>query len=219
MEALLLGFVVGLIAGIIPGAFSTVVATTALERGLKPGLRVAMMPIATELPVMLVAAFALSRAPEGILRWVGIVGGAMLLVIAWKVAQGATSADIRRPSRRRNMGHYTRVFLFGILSPSPWAFWFFLGGPLFLSRWNVAPLNGILFLVGFFLTFLAINAVLAWAVATGRRRLNLTWYRRTLQGAGALLVVAGLVLIWQSWVGNFAALVQSPEEVERILNR
>ena len=219
MEALLLGLVVGFIAGIIPGAFSTVVATTALERGLGPGLKVALIPIATELPVMLAAVFVLSRMPEGVLRWVGIVGGSILLLMAWKVARGADSADLSKPSKRRNMGHYARVFLFGILSPSPWAFWFFLGGPLLLSRWNVAPMNGILFLVGFMTCFLAIMLALAWAVATGRRRLNPTWYRRILQGAGALLVVAGIVLIWQSWVGNFSTMVQSPEEVERLLNR
>jgi threonine/homoserine/homoserine lactone efflux protein len=219
MDTLLMGVVLGLFAGMIPGAFSTVVVTTALERGLGPGIRVALIPILTELPVMLASVLVLARMPEGALRWVGMVGGTVLLVIAWKVARGANSADMHAAVRRRNMGHYTRVFLFGILSPSPWAFWFLLGGPLFLNRWNVGPIHGIGFLVTFMGCFLGVMILLAWAVATGRRQLNPTWYRRILQGAGAVLVVAGIVLIWQSWAGNFAALVQAPEHLDNHLPR
>lgn len=209
-----MGLALGFFAGIIPGAFSTVVATTALERGMGPGLKVALMPLITEIPVMLAAVLILSRLPEGALRWIGMVGGAVLLVIAWKVAKGAGSAELTSSEKRRNMGHYTRVFFFGILSPSPWAFWFFLGGPLLLSRWNVSPWNGVLFMATFMACFIGVMMALAWAVATGRHQLNLTWYRRILQGAGAILVLAGVVLIWQSWVGNFSALVQAPEQFQ-----
>ena len=214
MEALLMGMALGLFAGLIPGAFSTVVASTALERGLGPGIRVAFLPLLTELPVMLVAVFVLSRLPGGVLRWVGMLGGAILIYMAWRLVRGVATIDPEAAQLKSHMGHYLRVAAFGVLSPSPWAFWFLLGGPLFLNRWNVSPSLGLLFLAAFMVSFIGTMVVLAWLVGTGRRRLNLTWYRRTLRGAGALLLVAGAVLIWQSWIGNFTELVQSPEEFQ-----
>ncbi len=209
-----MGMVLGLFAGLIPGAFSTVVAATALERGLGPGIRVAFIPLLTELPVMVVAVFVLARLPAGILRWVGMVGGAILLYMAWRLIRGVGTIDPEVAQPKSHMGHYLRVGAFGVLSPSPWAFWFLLGGPLFLNRWNLAPSQGLLFLAAFMICFIGTMVVLAWLVSTGRRQLSLTWYRRTLRGAGALLVVAGVVLIWQSWIGNFTELVQSPEDFQ-----
>lgn len=214
MQALLMGAALGLFAGLIPGAFSTVVATTALERGMGPGLKVALMPLATEIPVMLAAVFVLSRLPEGAFRWIGIAGGLLLMGMAWKVLRSARDEDPFSSDDQSHGGHFARVILFGLLSPSPWAFWFFVGAPLLLNRWHVGPTHGLAFLLGFLACFIGVMVTLAWAVATGRQHLNVTWYRRTLTAAGGLLVVAGAVLVWQSWVGNFTELVSAPEGLE-----
>lgn len=75
MESSLLGIAVGLFAGLIPGAFSTVVASTARERVRREGMKVALTPVGTETLVMLAAGFVLSRLPEQMLRWIGLLGG------------------------------------------------------------------------------------------------------------------------------------------------
>lgn len=217
MESLLLGMTVGLFAGFIPGAFSTVVATTALERGLGPGLKVAVIPVVTETVVMLVAVLVLSQLPVGVFRWIGITGGVLLLLMAWKMVRDAEGADPFGAEIRSHRGHFLRVALFGVLAPGPWAFWFIVGGPLLLNRWHVGPLHGLGFLGAFMICFIGAMLLLAWGTATGRRFLNVAWYRRALKGAGGLLVVVGLVLIWQSWVGNFTEMVTAPDEIERRL--
>jgi threonine/homoserine/homoserine lactone efflux protein len=214
MEALFMGAALGLFAGLIPGAFSTVVATTALERGMGPGLKVALMPLGTEIPVMLAAVFVLSRLPEGTFRWIGIAGGALLMGMALKVIRDARDQDPLAAGSQTHGGHFLRVILFGLLSPSPWAFWFFLGAPLLLNRWHVGPAHGLAFLAGFLVCFIGAMVALALGVATGRRYLDRTWYRRILNGAGGLLLLAGAVLMWQSWVGNFTELVSAPEGIE-----
>jgi threonine/homoserine/homoserine lactone efflux protein len=205
----------GLFAGLIPGAFSTVVATTALERGMGPGLKVAVIPLATEIPVMLAAVFVLSRLPVGALRWIGIAGGLLLLVMAWKVFRDLGQHDPLTADERGHGGHFLRVALFGLLAPGAWAFWFFVGAPLLLNRWHVGPAHGLIFLAAFMVCFIGAMLALAWATASGRRYLKLDWYRRIMKGAGGLLVVVGIVLIWQSWVGNFTELVVAPGEVDR----
>jgi threonine/homoserine/homoserine lactone efflux protein len=215
MESLLLGMSLGLVAGLIPGAFSTVVATTALERGMGPGLKVAAIPLVTEIPVMLAAVFVLSRLPVGALRWIGIAGGVLLIVMAWKVFRDVRNHDPLTANRRSHGGHFLRVALFGLLAPGAWAFWFFVGAPLLLNRWHVGPAHGLAFLAGFMVCFIGAMLALAWAAASGRRYLSVDWYRRTMKAAGGLLIVVGIVLIWQSWVGNFTEMVVAPGEVER----
>jgi threonine/homoserine/homoserine lactone efflux protein len=214
IESLVLGITLGLFAGLIPGAYSTVVATTALERGMKPGLKVALIPLATEIPVMLAAVFVLTRLPEGAFRWIGMGGGALLLFMGWKVFRDAGERQSITDGKQVHGGHFLRVVIFGLVSPGPWAFWFFVGAPLLLSRWRVGAGQGITFLSAFMVTFIGVMLALAWAVASGRHRLSLTWYRRILRGAGGLLVLVGGILIWQSWVGNFTQLVSAPPSIE-----
>lgn len=217
MEALLLGVSVGLVAGFIPGAYSTVVAATALERGLRPGIKVAVVPLFTEMPALLASTLVLTRLPTGALRWIGIAGGILLLGFAVSIYRKAsTPPDLEEEGTRK--GTVTRAAIFGVLSPGSWAFWFFLGSPLFLSQWRNRWIDGFLFLGAFFLCFIGAMVALAWAVGEGREHLSDRWYRWTAKGASGLLVVAGAILIWQSWVGNFEEMVQSPpvaqEEVE-----
>jgi threonine/homoserine/homoserine lactone efflux protein len=214
MESILLGIVVGLFAGLIPGAFSTVVATTALERGLREGMKVSLIPVGTETFVMLVAVFVLSRLPGEALRWIGLLGGLLLLFMAWKVFRDAHRTSSLVDDVSGHGRHLLRVALFGLLAPGAWAFWFFIGAPLLLNRWHIGPLHGLAFLGSFMVCFIGSMLALAWAVASGRRYLSTAWHRRTLKGAGALLVGVGAVLIWQSWTGNFTAMVQAPEAVE-----
>jgi threonine/homoserine/homoserine lactone efflux protein len=214
MESLLLGVGVGLVAGLIPGAFSTVVATTTLQRGFRPGMKVALIPLVTETLVMLVAVFVLTRLPDGALRWIGVAGGVLLLFMSWKVLRDARERETLVDQHRSHRGHFLGVALFGVLSPGPWAFWFFVGAPLLLNRWQAGPGHGLVFLGAFMTCFIGSMLLLAWGVASGRRHLSLTWYRRTLKGAAGLLLVVGLLLIWQSWVGNFAEMVSPSERIE-----
>lgn len=210
IESILIGASVGLVAGLVPGAFSTLVATTALERGMGPGLKVALIPLATELPVMLAAVFVLTRLPVQAFRWIGVAGGILFILMAAKLLWDSRDGDPVSAEAQAHGGHFLRVAILGVMSPGPWVFWFFVGAPILLNRWRMSPGQGLLFLAAFMACFIGAMLVLAWGVASGRRLLNLLWYRRTLKAASAVLVLAGIILMWQSWVGNFTEMVQAP---------
>jgi len=218
MESLVLGTVVGIIAGLLPGAYFALVATTALESGLRQGIVVAVIPLVTETLVLIAAVLVLARLPESALRWVGLAGGLLLVYMAWRVLRDARNADPRERAGKLK-GHFTRVALMGVISPDPWIFWFFIGGPLLLNRWNVGAVQGIIFAASFILCLVGVRVGVAWAASRGRDVLSRTWYRRVLTGAGGLLGVLGLLIMWQSWEGNFQAMISPPdpirEEVER----
>lgn len=215
IDTLALGIGLGLVAGLIPGAFSAVVATTTLERGLRDGLRVALVPLATEIPILLVAALVINQLSEDILRWVGVGGGILFFYMAWRIIRDASEGDPMDTGGLDPIrGHLLRVFMVGVLSPTPWVFWFIVGGPLAVNRWHVGPEHAVVFVLAFIVCFIGAMLLLAWGVSAGRKQLNVRWYRRVLRGAGWLLVIVGVVLIWQSWEGNFAEMVQSSESIE-----
>lgn len=218
METLLLGCALGLFAGMVPGPFLTLVATTSLQNGLADGLKVALIPLATEIPVLLVSVFVLTQLSDSILRWIGIGGGVLLLYMAWRVERDAQDPGLSNGQIESLRGHLLRVALVGLLAPAPWVFWFLIAGPLFLNRWHVSPWHGIGFVLAFFACFVGMMMLVAWAVASGRKRLSQKWYRRALRGAGVVLAVVGGVLIWQSWVGNFGELVQPQRQIQDVVS-
>lgn len=218
METLLLGSALGLFAGMVPGPFLTLVATTSLQNGLSAGLKVALVPLVTEIPVLVVSILVLTQLPESVLRWIGICGGVLVLYMAWRVEMDAKNPALEDSEIASMKHHLLRVALVGVLAPAPWVFWFLIAGPLFLNRWHVSPWHGIGFLLIFFSCFVGMMMLVAWAVASGRKKLSRKWYRRVLRGAGAVLAVLGCVLIWQSWVGNFGELVQPQRQIQDVVS-
>lgn len=217
MESLLLGCALGLFAGMVPGPFLTLVATTSLQNGLSAGLKVALIPLGTELPILLASVLVLTQLPDSILQWIGICGGLLILYMAWRVERDARNPALEKDEFESLKGRYLRVALVGLLAPGPWVFWFLIAGPLFLNRWSVSSWHGMVFVSAFFGCFIGMMMLVAWAVATGRKRLSQKWYRRALRGAAVILLLVGFALIWQSWVGNFSALVRPQQQIQDVV--
>ena len=221
---LIMGGVLGFVAGIVPGPYVSLVAATTLEHGGKAGRRTALAPLATELPALVLAGIVLSQLPSEVLRWVGLGGAGLLIYVAWTVFSGARERRAGKGSAGAVAGSESpddgvprrllEVVLIGLMSPGPWVFWFFLGGPLLMNRWHVGPLHAVGFVGAFLALFVGVLLALAFAVESGSERVEAKWHRRSLYGVAGLMVVAALVLGWQSWAGNFGDLVLSPEMVE-----
>ena len=61
---LLSGVVFGLSSGVTPGPLLTLVISETLKHGKKEGIKVAIAPLLTDLPIVLVTIFILSRLKE-----------------------------------------------------------------------------------------------------------------------------------------------------------
>ena len=203
MSQLLAGVALGLGAGITPGPLLTLVLTSTLQRGFGAGLRVAVAPLITDAPIILLAVAVVSSVSDGVLRGLGIVGGFVVVAMGgrtiWEAGRLHGADDERVVAGAQDLW---RGVLVNALSPHPWIFWLGAGAPLLVTAWRDSAAQGVLFLVGFYVLLVGSKVGVAWAVAQGRRRLSDRWRRRLLVIGGILLVLGGGVLAWEAIAGN-----------------
>jgi threonine/homoserine/homoserine lactone efflux protein len=191
----------GLNAGISPGPLLALLVAASLRSGLPGGLRVALAPLFTDLPIIVVSVLVVGNLPAEATRWVGTVGG---LVVVWMGIEAIRSArEATLPSEGDLQGEPRRELLRGIvvnaLNPHPYLFWATVGGPTLVRGWRESPLYALAFLVAFYVLLIGSKAAIAWLVSRQAGGLSQVWYRRVLAGSGVLLVAMGVWFVWQSW--------------------
>ena len=106
MRELLLGIALGLGAGISPGPLLGLVLTSTLRRGFGAGVRVALAPLLTDAPIVLLSVFVLESLPAMAVRALGVAGGGYVVYLGAGTLRGARTAELsaaRNASSRRDI--------------------------------------------------------------------------------------------------------------------
>ncbi len=201
MTYLLTGLTLGFAAGISPGPLMTLVITRTLERGLAAGLRVAVAPLLTDLPIVVISMLVFSALPPAFELALTLGGALFILYLAWEIAQDARSAhltDTRTMQSASAPSDLWRGMVVNFLSPHPWLFWMGVAGPILASAWQSDPWAGVSFLAGFYGLLIGTKVLAAVAMAGGRHLLDDRWYRRLLLASALLLLFFSLRLFWNA---------------------
>lgn len=218
LEYILLGSAIGFFSGAVPGPFQTVIATAALRHGFWAGFRIGVVPLITETAVLALTALLVSQLPGVALRWIGVVGGLFILYLAhrtWRESRDPPEEDETTSEATRSTVEAMTV---AVLSPTPWAFWLFVGSPLLVGAWHDGWEHAGAFLGSFLVFLVGVHMGIAGLAGFGHKRLSRVWKGRLLATASVALVVAGGVLVWQSWAGNFEAMVSGGADVRSVLD-
>jgi threonine/homoserine/homoserine lactone efflux protein len=187
---LALGASIGLVARISPGPVLTLVLAETLRGGWPRGAAIAAGPLLAAGPIILLAMLLVDRLPPNVEPAMSALGGLFLLYLALTTLL-ASRHDLPRAARllsvKTGLG---RGILARALSPNPYLFWFFIGAPILVQA---DRLTRAAFLLGYYVTIVGTNVVLAVAI---HRWLNLFSPRvcRALLALGALVLAAYGVL-------------------------
>ncbi len=208
MSFLLLGLSLGFSAGISPGPLLTLVITRTLGHGFGAGLRVALSPLITDAPIILLTLLLFRVLPPLFERAVTVVGGLYIIYLGVETIRSARHARLQTAGAAPGAASLDlwQGALVNLLSPHPWLFWIAIGSPTLARALQSGPLYALAFLAGFYCLLVGGKIVVAAAVAGGRRFLTDAWYRRLLWGAGLLLCLFGGLLLWQfsgQFIGQF----------------
>ncbi|MEM8964711.1 MAG: LysE family transporter [Acidobacteriota bacterium] len=208
MEGLLVGLTLGLAAGLSPGPLLTLVVSTTLQRGFAAGLRLATVPLITDLPIVLMALFVTSAVPTAVLDGLALVGGFVVLWIGFETYRQsrAEGLAVAAETPTRASHDVWRGVVVNIVSPHPWLFWLSIGGPQVVGWYrDGATTSASGFLAGFYATLVGSKIVLAAVVAGGRRRLGGRGHRIALAICAGALFLLGIALVVDGAAGLRAA--------------
>jgi threonine/homoserine/homoserine lactone efflux protein len=198
VEIFLAGVALGFASGVSPGPLLALVITTTLSRGLLKGISVAIAPLLTDLPIIVIMLTVVSQVSTSVVAALSICGAFVVAWFGFKSLKSARTTNLSELENSPTDAHpWRQGALVNVLNPAPWLFWSTVGAPLLVVTWRESPSGAVLFLIGFYLLLVGMKVALAVALASARHRINDRGYRAILTGAGAMLIVFAVLLGYQ----------------------
>jgi threonine/homoserine/homoserine lactone efflux protein len=198
LDLLSRGTLLGLAAGFSPGPLTVLVVGETLRHGLRSGLQVAIAPVLTDIPIILLAALALGRlaASPSAFGAVSIAGGLFLL---WLGYGSLKVRPVELPLESHPPRSIRKGIAINLLNPNPYMFWTAVGVPTLLHAWNLSWAHAAAFLGAFFFFIVGSKALLARIVHGSRAFMRGPVYLGIMRLLGVLLMGFGLLLLRDGW--------------------
>jgi len=188
LSFLMTGTILGLSAGFAPGPLLALVISETLQHDIKAGVKVALTPILTDLPIIIITLFILTKLSRfhQILGVISIIGACFIFYLGMKniKIKGTDIATDTRPRRSLQKG-----ILVNALSPYPYLFWFSVGGPTTIKALDVNLLAAISFIGSFYVLLVGAKIFLAILVGNSRSFLLGNKYIFTMRLLGLMLIL------------------------------
>lgn len=195
------GIVFGFAAAVQPGPFQTYLISQALLRGWQRTLVAALAPLVSDGPIIALCLLVLSQVPSWFQRFLYLAGGLFLLYLAYGAYRSWKNFNPALPSTESGAQQsLLKAALMNALSPGPYIFWSLVTGPILLRGWRESPLQGMGFMLGFYLTMIfSLGAII---ILFGSARQLGPRVNRALLGVSAIaLFCFGMYQLWQGTVG------------------
>lgn len=188
------GVVLGLSAGFSPGPLLMLVITQTLRHGIREGVKVALSPLFTDLPIIFLSLFVLSRLSgyRPLLGMFSVAGACLIVYLAWETFHTGAITIEEKSCAPRSLGKGTLV---NLLSPHPWLFWLTVGAPFILKGAKTGPAIGATFAVAFLGCLVGAKIVVAVVAGNSRRLLQGKAYLLTMRILGVLLCIYAFMLL------------------------
>ena len=182
------GTILGLSAGFAPGPLLALVISETVEHGVKAGVKVALAPIITDLPIIIITLFILAKLSSfhSVLGIISIIGAIFILYMGIKnIRIKGVSLDINKSSPRS----FQKGIIVNALSPHPYLLWFSVGGPTTLKAMEQSLPAAIAFVLSFYVLLVGSKMVLAFLVGKSRTFLLGNKYIFTMRLLGGILII------------------------------
>ncbi len=146
------GFLLGFPASATPGPMQAFLFSQTLKNGWRRSLQLALAPLISDIPIVLLVVFLLSNLPAWAISGLQIAGGLFLIYLAWGAFQSGKSSPMQEIQQDTPEHGLLKASLVNLLNPNPYIFWGTIGGVILLEAWRTSISNAIGFLAGMYLT-------------------------------------------------------------------
>ncbi len=187
------GLALGLAAGLSPGPLLTLVISETMQHGMKAGTKVALAPIITDAPIILLMLFATAQLSnfDNVVGVISLIGACYVLYLALDTARvnEPTKTLIQPKSQSIYKGVITNA-----LSPHPYIFWLTIGAPTITKSLDASAVAPVLFVFGFYLPLVGAKLLLAWLTGKYGNLFAGSSYRNVMWVLSILLVIFAILL-------------------------
>ncbi|MFC1524124.1 LysE family translocator [Thermodesulfobacteriota bacterium] len=189
------GILLGLSAGFAPGPLLTLVISETLQHGMRSGIKVALAPILTDLPIIIVTFVLLAQLSDfhEILGLISCLGGLFVLYMG--------TESLRTKGMNLNQVHdrpksLRKGILVNAFSPHPYLFWLSVGAPITLKAMDRNLFSAFLFVGSFYCFLVGSKIILAILVGKSKNFMTGNTYINTIRFLGLILILfAGLLFL------------------------
>jgi len=151
-EYIIFGATYAFAAAVQPGPLLAFLISQTLRLGWRHTLPAAFAPVISDIPIVIVVLFALSRLPSWFGRVLQIAGGLLLLYLAFRAYERwrryeADDVEVKKESVPKGV---LQAALVNILNPGPYLGWGLILGPLAIKGWREAPVNAFALVITFY---------------------------------------------------------------------
>ncbi len=214
----------GLAAGFSPGPLQALVISNAARFGWRAGALTALAPLLSDAVVVIVTVAIIGLVPLILLHIISIFGALLVSYIAWDtwrtsnawkpaeageysagVAIAIGSENQTQTESRTLADQHTplkRAVWVNFLNPHAWLFWAIVGAPITIRAGTRHPLDGALFIFGFYVCLVGSKVFLSIVAARSVAWFGDTLRKWVLRGTAFGLVVVGIALFING-IGGF----------------
>ena len=190
---LTIGTILGLSAGFAPGPLLTLVISETLQHDIKSGFKVAIAPIITDLPIIILTVFILSKLSNfhAILGVISLMGGCFILFMGY---ESISVKGVELDAEKMQPNSLTKGVLANVLSPHPYLFWLSVGAPIMTKAMGQQSSFALTFIISFYVFLVGSKIVLALVVGKSKSFLKGKTYLYIMRFLGLVLCLLAMVL-------------------------
>jgi threonine/homoserine/homoserine lactone efflux protein len=190
---LISGVVFGLSSGLIPGPLLTLVISETLKHGIREGIKISIVPLLSDLPIVLVTILILTRLSDirPALGIISILGTIFLFYLAIE-SLSFRGSDIDAEAKPQSV---KKGLVTNLLNPNPYIFWLSIGAPTVVKAMDIGLLSASLFIFSFYFSLVGSKIIVAFVTGRSRHFLKSGNFIYMIRALGlVLLIFAALFL-------------------------
>lgn len=193
LNAMTLGTVLGLSAGLAPGPLLVFLVSQTLKYNTREGIKVAVAPLITDLPIIIVAIFLLTKlsAHQKALAMISFFGAAFVCYLAYQTIH---FPPLEKALTHANPGSLKKATIINFLNPHPYLFWLAVGTPIMATAQEKSRFGALAFILAFYACLVGSKLFLALALGRSRALIRGRTYIYTLRALGILMFLLALLL-------------------------
>ncbi len=185
----------GIIEGVKPGPLMAVVISETMIHNWKSGLKVALVPLITDGPVILLSVILYELLTINAISQ-AIIGFMGSLILIWLGIDCFKKSKIKFDDSPKESHSFKKGIITNLTNPNMYLYWVLIGAPFLLEAYSINISYPFLFIGGFFAAFIVLKMCIAILVDKSKDFLNTSGYKRLLQFSGiALFVFSGMFFV------------------------